>query len=89
MSIDILTKDDLLEFRQTLISDIKKLLIEILKQQPNTLQGYKTKDVRRILSCSTNKLVSLRIDRKIRVKKVGGTLYYNVDDVKKLLLEGY
>lgn len=86
MSIDILTKEDLLEFRQTLISDIQKLLIEILNQQPNNLQGYKTKDVRRILGCSTNKLVSLRIDRKIRVKKVGGTLYYNVEDVKKLLL---
>jgi hypothetical protein len=89
MIVDILTKDDLLELRQTLISDFKKLLNEVMKQQPDTLEGYKTKDVRRILGCSTNKLVSLRINRKIRVKKVGGTLYYNADDVKKLLLEGY
>jgi hypothetical protein len=36
-------------------------------------EGYKTKDVRRILGCSVNKLVSLRIAKKIRWKKIGGT----------------
>lgn len=33
--------------------------------------------------------MALRIAQKIRVKKVGGTLYYNKQDVKKLVEEGY
>jgi len=52
-------------------------------------EGYKTKDVRRILGCSVNKLVSLRIARKIRWKKIGGTVYYSPEDVKRLLEEGF
>jgi hypothetical protein len=31
----------------------------------------------------------LPIDKKIRFKKIGGTLYYNKEDIKRLLEEGY
>jgi len=42
-----------------------------------------------MLGCSVNKLVSLRISRKLRTKKIGGTVYYNKEDIKALLEEGY
>ena len=89
MSIDIVTKDDLLAFRNLLLSDLKQLLSEVSGKQTEPIEGYKTKNVRNILGCSVNKLVSLRVSGKIRAKKVGGTLYYNKEDVKKLLQEGY
>lgn len=89
MSIEIVTKDDLLAFRNLLLSDLKQLLNEVAGKQPEPIEGYKTKHVRSILGCSVNKLVSLRMSRKIRTKKVGGTLYYNKDDVRRLVQEGY
>ncbi len=89
MGIDIVTKGDLLVFKQILVAEIKETITELLMQVPSAPEGYKTKHVRAILGCSVNKLVALRIARKIRTKKVGGTLYYNKEDVKRLLEEGY
>lgn len=89
MGIDIVTKDDLLVFRNSLLTDLSQVIRDALGQIPESPEGYKTKHVRAILGCSVNKLVALRIARKIRVKKVGGTLYYNKEDVKKLVQEGY
>lgn len=89
MSIEIVTKEDLHMFRLQLLEDLKCLFAQQLQPTSARIEGYKTADVRKILGCSINKLTSLRITRKLRVKKIGGTLYYNKDDVKKLLEEGY
>jgi hypothetical protein len=90
MGVDIVTKDDLQSFRIQLLKDIGMLLeTQVMERSKLVVEGYKTKDVRRILGCSVNKLVSLRISRKIRWKKVGGTIYYNREDVRRLVEEGY
>ena len=85
----LVTKDDLRSFRANLMIEIKELFDEKLQGKIESFHGYKTSEVREILGCSVNKLVSLRISRKLRTKKVGGTLYYNKDDIKTLLEEGY
>lgn len=46
-------------------------------------------DVRKILGCSINKLQLLSVSRKIRTKKIGGTLYYNIEDISKLIHTGF
>jgi hypothetical protein len=90
MEYDLATKQDLQTLRAQLVSDIKTLLQSQDASKANDfLEGYKTKDVRKILGCSVNKLVSLRIARKIRWKKIGGTVYYNREDVRRLLEEGF
>ncbi len=89
MAIEVVTKDDLVSFRQLLVNDIRGLLAEQSGKQVEPIDGYRTKDVRRILGCCVNKLMSLMAARKIRVKKVGGTVYYNKEDVKRLLAEGF
>lgn len=89
MGIDIVTKDDLYVFRNNLLADLKAVISEAVQKIPESPEGYKTKHVRAILGCSVNKLVALRIARKLRWKKVGGTIYYNKDDVKKLVQDGY
>lgn len=90
MAVEIVTKEDLQAFRAQLLRDIKDLLItHAFPFSKQRVEGYKTKDVRRILGCSVNKLVSLRQARKIRCKKVGGTVYYNKEDVRKLVEEGF
>jgi hypothetical protein len=89
MGIDIVTKEDLVVFRKSLLSEIREVVMDVMKQIPDSPEGYKTKHVRAILGCSVNKIVSLRVTRKIRVKKVGGTLYYNKEDVNRLVREGF
>ncbi|MFT4154799.1 hypothetical protein [Parafilimonas sp.] len=89
MAAEIVTREDLEDFRIRLLTDIKNIIQIQPTPSAGKLEGYKTSDVRRILGCSFNKLVSLRITRKLRTKKIGGTLYYNKDDVKQLLEEGY
>ena len=86
---DLVTKDDLQSFRTLLMNDMKEILNERLQLKIESLHGYKTSEVREILGCSVNKLVSLRVKRNLRTKKVGGTLYYNKDDIRKLVEEGY
>lgn len=89
MSVEIVTKDDLQEFRMQLINDLKTIIIQTRQPTNESIEGYKTSHVRKILGCSVNKLVALRIARKVRMKKIGGTNYYNREDVKRLLEEGY
>ena len=89
MGIEIVTKDDLEAFGIKLLGNIRELMIQQQKATPVKPEGYKTADVRKILGCSVNKLVALRVRRNLRTKKIGGTIYYNLEDVKKLLDEGF
>jgi len=89
MPTEVLTKEDLEVFRIQLLHDIKNIVSGVIKPVTEKPEGYKTADVRKMLGCSVNKLVSLRISRKLRTKKIGGTVYYNKDDIKQLLEEGY
>lgn len=89
MLFEFVTPEDLEVFRVGLLNDIKQIIREPTVRIGQKLEGYKTSDVRKMLGCSVNKLVSLRITRKLRTKKIGGTLYYNRDDIKRLLEEGF
>lgn len=90
VEVEIVTREDLENFRIQLLSEIRKTLTELLPSRDRpALEGLKTQQVRKILGCSYNTLVALRISRKIRTKKVGGTLYYNREDVRKLVEEGF
>lgn len=89
MSAEIITKEDLELFRVQLLKEIKELLPAKGHNSKEEVEGYRTRDVRRILGCCYNKVKALRIARKIRTKKVGGTIYYNKDDVRRLVEEGF
>lgn len=89
MRVELVTKEDLQFLRIQLIEDFKKIVDESKGPQIVIEKGYKTADVRRILGCCTNTLTSLRTSHQLRTKKVGGTVYYNKEDIKKLLEEGF
>jgi hypothetical protein len=89
MAVEIVTTEDLQVLRIQLVNDMKAIFNQSRQNVPESLEGYKTSHVRKILGCSVNKLVALRVARKLRTKKVGGTLYYNKEDIKRLLVEGF
>lgn len=82
MAIEILTKNDLIEFRQFLLQDIKEIFKTKNTQQK---QWLKSSEVRKLLNISAGTLQTLRINRTISYTKIGGIIYYGHQDILKVL----
>lgn len=83
MAIEVVTKQDLQEFRRQLLDDIRKLMepVEVNLVKP----WLKNSEVRKLLKISSNTVQRLRIAGKLRSSKVGGIHYYRYEDIEKLL----
>tara|TARA_R110002167_G_scaffold366411_1_gene596160 strand:- start:4301 stop:4585 length:285 start_codon:yes stop_codon:yes gene_type:complete len=83
MPTSILTTDDLREFKMELLDDIKKLLS---KQANGTLKRYlKSSEVMDLLQVSPGTLQNLRINGTLPYSKVGGIIYYDVEEIQKVM----
>jgi len=82
MAIEVITREDLNEFRHLLLNDIKELLKT--NTQP-AKQWLKSREVRKLLNISPGTLQTLRINKTLSYTKIGGILYYNNADIEKLL----
>lgn len=82
MAVDIVTKEDLLEFRTSLLNDIAVLLHSKPHQ---TKQWLKSAEVRKLLNISPGTLQTLRINKTLSYTKIGGIIYYGYQDIEKLL----
>ncbi|MBA4135188.1 MAG: DNA-binding protein [Flavobacterium sp.] len=82
MAIEVITREDLNEFRILLLSDLKELL-KVNPQQ--TKQWLKSGEVRKLLNISPGTLQTLRINKTLTYTKIGGILYYDNADIDKLL----
>ncbi len=82
MAIEVITREDLNEFRILLLSDLNKLFNSKPQQQK---QWLKSNEVRKILNISPGTLQNLRINGTISYTKIGGILYYANSDLEKVL----
>lgn len=82
MAIEVITKEDLNEFRLLLLNDFKELLKT--NTQP-AKQWLKSREVRKLLNISPGTLQTLRINKILTYTKIGGILYYDNADIEKLL----
>ena len=82
MAVQIITLEDLTEFRLTLLQDLKDLLTK--NGQPEK-KWLKSKEVRALLNISPGTLQTLRINGTLTYTKVGGIIYYDQLDIDKLL----
>ena len=83
MEIEVLTKEDLNDFRMKLLDDISKLLI--FSPAKLVKPWLKNSEVRKLLNISSNTVQRLRVSGKLRSSKVGGIHYYRYEDIEKLL----
>lgn len=83
MTLEIITKEDLFQFKNELLADIKK----IIKSEDNVTskKWLKSKEVIKLLNISPGTLQNLRINGTLTYTKIGGTLYYDNADIDKLL----
>ena len=86
MSVEIVTKEDLVLFKSELISEITKLVKPVSQSQSK--QWLKSAEVRKLLNISPGTLQNLRINGTLRYTKIGGTMYYKSADITKLLEGG-
>ena len=82
MEIDIVTKQDLQQFKTQLLLEIKDLL---QKSEKPKSEWLRSKEVRAMLSISPGTLLNLRVSGVLRYTKVGGMHYYKYEDIQKVL----
>ena len=82
MAVQIITIEDLNEFRNLLLNDLK----EIINSKPQqSKQWLKSNEVRKLLNISPGTLQNLLINGTLSYTKIGGIMYYNHADIDKLL----
>ena len=84
-SNELITKGDLEVFEKKLLEKIEIIL------QPGKAQSkqwLKSKDVRTLLNISPGTLQNLRINGTLSYTKIGGMMYYKLEDIHKVLEGG-
>ncbi|PAW92345.1 DNA-binding protein [Mucilaginibacter sp. MD40] len=83
MAAEIITKEDLQEFGERLLSQMKALISGKSNEEPRKfLKSYQVKN---LLKISNNTLQTLRDNGTLPFTKIGGILYYNYEDIMKVL----
>ena len=83
MSATIITTEDLQVFKSELLEDIKAIINNQSGFTPK--KWLKSPEVRELLSISPGTLQNLRINGTLPFTKVGSVIYYNYDEIQKIL----
>ena len=82
MIVNLITQEDLKEFKTELLEDIKNLFNIKVSEQKLWLRSSEVKE---LLKISSGTLQNLRIKGILSYTRVGGTLYYNYKDIEEML----
>ena len=85
MNVELVTKEDLKELENNLLNAIK--LIN-KPGQGEVKKWLKSVEVRKLLNISPGTLQNLRINGTLRYTKIGGIMYYKLEDIYKVLEGG-
>ena len=82
MAIEVITREDLNEFRFLLLSDLREM-IQVRPEQAKT--WLKSNEVKKMLNISSGTLQTLRLKGTLTFTKVGGIIDYSATDIQKML----
>ncbi len=83
MKNELITKDDLIEFRLQLIQDFRQIVEAKPIQQAQ--RWLKSNEVKQLLNVSAGTLQNLRINGTLTYSKIGGTIFYDSVTIEKIL----
>lgn len=83
MAVEIITREDLAEFRKLLLEDIKLFLPP--PQTKVQKDWLRSSEVRALLKISPATLQNFRLNGTLRFAKIGGIHFYKYEDIVKLL----
>jgi Helix-turn-helix domain len=84
-TIEMITREDLKQFKSELLDEIRQIM---KPGQGQARQWLKSVDVRKMLNISPGTLQNLRINGTLRYTKIGGMMYYKLEDIHKVLEGG-
>lgn len=82
MAIEVITREDLNEFRTLLLTELKEIFNSKPQQQK---QWLKSNEVKKLLNISPGTLQNLRVNGTLTYTKIGGILYYSSKDLEKVI----
>ena len=82
MAAEIITKEDLKQFEERLINQIKLLLAVRADEPTKWLKSYQVKN---LLKISPGTLQNSRVNGTLRYTRIGGILYYKYEDIMQVL----
>ncbi|WP_129715130.1 helix-turn-helix domain-containing protein [Pedobacter sp. SYP-B3415] len=81
-TFDLITKEDLQEFKAELLEDLKQHLKRQVMAQNTWLRSS---EVRKLLKISPGTLQNLRINGSLGYNKIGSIHYYRLEDIQASL----
>ncbi|WPU97159.1 helix-turn-helix domain-containing protein [Mucilaginibacter sabulilitoris] len=84
-AIELITKEELREFKNEMLGEIKKLM---QPGQGSTKKWLRSAEVRKLLGISPGTLQNLRINGTLSFTRIGSIMYYKLEDINKLLERG-
>jgi len=82
MSVEILTKEDLVKFKTEILEEFRKVVGPQAVENKKWLKSY---EVMKLLKLSPGTLQNLRINGTLPYTKVGGVIYYEYNEILKML----
>ena len=83
MPSEIITTDDLREFKIELLTEFKKMLNEQHGQPAK--KWLKSYEVKKLLGISPGTLQNLRVNGTLPFTKIGGQMFYDYENIRKML----
>jgi len=86
MPTSIITTDDLHEFKLELFDELKKLMASNYSS-PLPKKYLKSAEVMELLQISPGTLQNLRINGTLPYSKIGGIIFYDADEIHRIITE--
>ena len=82
MSVNIITFEDLQQFKTELLAELGT----ILKKETQPIKKWlKSEEVKKLLQVSPGTLQTLRINGTLQYTKIGGIVYYDFEHIEKIM----
>lgn len=85
MPAEIVTTDDLRQFKVELLREFKRMLKE--HHGEPSKKWLKSHEVKKLLGVSSGKLQHMRVSGSLPFTKIGGMIFYDYEDIRKMLEE--
>jgi hypothetical protein len=85
--LDLMTREDLEQFKTEMLEEIG-VMLKVKNAGATQQQWMRSADVRRMLKISPGTLQNLRVNGTLSYTKVGGTMFYRISDIEKMLSKG-
>jgi len=86
MHVELITREDLQQFKTELLTEFQTIISKT-KTLPQS-KWLKSAQVRELLKISPGTLLTLRVNGHLRYTKLGGSFYYQYEDIELMLANG-